>query len=65
MTEAFMEGHLERPTDTLEKPEIKRQIEGMFDASYLIEKGQYGQGSKLLLGTFQINNVRDTQDIKR
>ena len=47
-----MEGHLERPTDTLEKPEIKRQIEGMFDASYLIEKGQYGQGGKLLLGTF-------------
>ncbi len=50
-----MEGHLERPTDILDKPEIKRQIETMFDGSYLIEKGQYGQGGKLLLGTFNIH----------
>lgn len=59
-----MDGHMERPTDTLQRPDTKKQIEAMFDASYLIEKGQYGQGGKLLLGTFEINNVRNTEVIK-
>jgi hypothetical protein len=49
----------------LQNPDTKRQIESLFDASYLIEKGQYGQGGKLLLGTFKLNNARDPKVAKR